>query len=518
MKVEAFDALYAPTSPMIQIAEGYGRWLDYQGMDEVEKRATEIAGRSYDHLHELVHILKQQQQQFGELSERLSANLELLEQREAYVMVTGQQVGVYGGPLFAVYKLLAVIKRAKEAEAKLGKPVLPIFWMATEDHDFAEINHVFTTQTFSRTLKKDALSTLPLAGKASVGELEFDRVKLELVQMAQRMLLNETETPHTLRLYQELIELIQESHSFAQFFGGMMRRFVGNDFLLFDPHASDVRALERPMFRRLIEQHDALQRALEHAFEDGMPSVELNKEAAHLFYHDGTRELLTKIDSVYTTKRGHRFTETELLNEIEAHPERFSNNVVSRPLMQDYLFPTLGYVAGPGEIAYWLQLRPLFHEIGWKMPLLLPRLGGLIVSSNDEKKLRQEGVTLEEYMKHPLPDHPFDDEAFEAKLYAYRTLTEAVSQEARSHGRRFESKSRHVLERLADEMRGEAKRDQYRLNARRIHLSTRLFPMNAPQERILSMVPMLNRHGLDIFERMKHAYEQSEAERCLFKV
>ena len=518
MKVEVFDALYASTSPMIQIDHGYGRWLDYRGMDEIEKRAQEIGERSYEHLDELVRIIKEQQRQFGGLSEALEADLDSLAQREAYVMVTGQQVGVYGGPLFAVYKLLAVIKRAKEASAKLGKPVLPIFWMATEDHDFAEINHVFTTQTFSRTLKKDALSTLPLAGKASVGDLEFERVKLELVQMAQRLLLNETETTHTSHLYRELIDLIQTSHSFAQFFGGMMRRFVGTDFLLFDPHAQDVRALERPMFRRLIEHHDALHEALGHAYEEGMPSVELNRDAAHLFYHDGTRELLTKTDGVYTTKRGHRFSEAELVAEIDSHPERFSNNVVSRPLMQDFLFPTLGYVAGPGEIAYWLQLRPLFHELGWKMPLLLPRLGGLIVSRNDEKKLRQEGVTLEEYMKQPLPDHAFDDEAFEEKLYAYRALTEAVSHEAGKQGRRFESKSRHVLERLADEMRAESKREQYRLNARRIHLSTRLFPMDAPQERILSMVPMLNRHGLDLFERMKDAYEQSDAERCLFKV
>ncbi len=518
MKVEAFDAQYAPSSPMIQIDRGYERWLDYQGMDDVEKRAEEITNRSYEHLHDLVRILKEQQRQFGELSDELTANLELLERREAYVMVTGQQVGVYGGPLFAVYKLLAVIKRAKQAEVTLGKPVLPIFWMATEDHDFAEINHVFTTQPFSRNLKKDALSSLPLAGKASVGDLEFERVKLDLVQMAQRLLLNETETPHTSRLYHELIDLIQSSHSFAQFFGGMMRRFVGTDFLLFDPHAQDVRALERPMFRRLIERHDALHEALAHAYEEGMPSVELNKEAAHLFYHDGTRELLTKSDGVYTTKRGHRFTETELIAEIEAHPERFSNNVISRPLMQDYLFPTLGYVAGPGEIAYWLQLRPLFHTLGWKMPLLMPRLGAVIVSRNDEKKLRQEGVTLEEYMTQPLPDHAFDDEAFEEKLYAYRALTEAIGQEARKQGRRFELKSRHVLERLADEMRAESKREQYRLNARRIHLSTRLFPMDAPQERILSMVPMLNRHGLDVFRRLKLAYEQSDSERCLFRV
>lgn len=518
MKIESFDALYARTSPMIQINDGYSEWLDYKGLDELEARAKELDDRSFEHLNELVGIIRTQQQQFGELSTSLESKLEQLANGKAYTMVTGQQVGIYGGPLFAVYKLLTVIKHAKRAEKRLGKPVIPIFWMATEDHDYAEINHVFTTQPLSRQLKKDALSTIPLAGKASVGDLEFDRLKIELVQMVQRLLVSETETPYTSDLYASLIDLIQESHSFAQFFGGMMRRFVGNDFVLLDPHKLEIRALERPMFYHLVTKHDALNSALRHSYEEGMPEVELNKEAAHLFYHDGTRELFTKVDGMFTTKRGHRFNETDLLREIEAHPERFSNNVVSRPLMQDFLMPTLAYVGGPGEISYWLQLRPLFHELGWKMPLLLPRLGALVVSRNDEKKLRQENVTIEEYINGPLPDYPFDEEAFDGELYSYRSLSEAVGNEAGKYGRRFESKARHMLERLAEEMRADAKRSQYRLNERRIHLSTRLMPLNAPQERILSMVPLLNRHGLDVFERMQSAYEQSEYERCLIKI
>jgi bacillithiol biosynthesis cysteine-adding enzyme BshC len=390
--------------------------------------------------------------------------------------------------------------------------------MATEDHDYAEINHVFVSQPLSRQLRKEALSTVPLAGKASVGELEFDRLKIELVQMLQRLLLAETETTYTMALYHELIDVVQASHSFAEFFGQMMRRFVGEDFILFDPHQPAVRALGRDAFKRLITDHDRLNMALHDAFEDGMPHVDLNREAAHLFYHDGTRELLTKQDGLFTTKRGHRFTEAELLQQVETSPERFSNNVVSRPLMQDHLFPTLAYIAGPGEIAYWLQLRPLFHVFDWKMPLLIARLGAVLVSVNDEKKLAQEGVTLLDYLTNPLPDHMFDDEAFDQSLYPYRTLTESLGREAGKRGHRFDAKARHVLERLADEMRAEAKRDQYRLNSRRIHLSTRLLPMDAPQERIWSMVPLMNRHGLDLFKRLFDVYERTDAERCLVKL
>ncbi|WP_338082714.1 bacillithiol biosynthesis cysteine-adding enzyme BshC [Exiguobacterium algae] len=518
MRIESFDALYGKTSPMMQVNDGYVKWLDYKGIEELEQRAMELDGRTFPHLDRLVQVIRSQQRTFGDVTEPLDEKLSLLAKGEAYTMVTGQQVGVFGGPLFAVYKLLTVIKQSNRAERMLGKPVIPIFWMATEDHDYAEINHVFTTQSLSRTLKKDALSSIPLAGKASVGDLEFERLKIELVQMLQRLLMSETETAHTPTLYAELVDLIQESHSFAQFFGGMMRKFVGNDFVLLDPHHKEIRELEVPMFKQIVKKHDSILNTFRHTFEEGMPEVELNKEAAHLFYHDGTRELLTKTEDAFTTKRGHRFTETELLEMIEQHPERFSNNVVSRPLMQDFLLPTLGYVGGPGEISYWLQLRPLFHLFDWKMPLLLPRLGALIVSSNDEKKLSQEHVTVEEYIQAPLPDHLFDDEAFDLDLYPFRTLTESVSQEAKKHGRRFESQARYALEKLAEEMRADAKRRQYRLNERRIRLSTRLMPMNAPQERILSMVPMLNRHGVELFKRIKSEYERSEYERCLIKV
>lgn len=518
MRIESLDAMYASSSPMIQIEEGYADWLDYKGMGELKARAEELDGRTYPHREALASILRTQQAEYGPLSEAMERKLEAFANGDAYTMVTGQQVGVFGGPLFAVYKLLTVLKRAKQAEAVLNKPVLPIFWMATEDHDYAEINHVFVPQPMSRQFRKETLSVVPLAGKASVGELEFDRLKIELVQMLQRMLLAETETVHTPSLYRELVDVLQQSHSFAQFFGKMMRRFVGQEFLLFDPHQKEVRTLGQTAFGRLIKGHDEVKQAFLQAYEPGMPEVELNREAAHVFYHDGTRELLTKEGDVFTTKRGHRFTEAELLAEIEAHPERFSNNVVSRPLMQDYLFPTLAYVAGPGEIAYWLQLRPLFHVFGWKMPILLPRLGAVLLSSNDEKKLRQEGVDLAEYLATPLPDHAFDDAAFDEQLYSYRALASAVGKEAGRHGHRFESSAKQLLERLADEMRAEAKREQYRLNDRRIHLSTRLVPMNAPQERIWSMVPMLNRHGLDLFKRLFRAYETSEIERCLVKL
>lgn len=518
MRIEAFDALYAQTSPMIQIEDHYRAWLDYTGMDQVTERASELNDRSFSHLPSLVQIIRDQQATFGGIMPELDRKLDALATRDAYAMVTGQQVGIFGGPLFAVYKLLTVIKQAKQAEAKLGKPVVPIFWMATEDHDYFEINHVFVRQPMSRQLRKESLSTIPLAGKASVGELEFSRLKVELVQLVQRLLRSETETTHTNTLYHELVELIQTSDSFGSFFGKTMRRFVGEDFVLFNPHDPRVRALEVKPFQQLIARHDAIQDVFATSFEDGMPAIELNREAAHLFYHDGTRELLSKVDGVFTTKRGHRFTESELMAEIERQPERFSNNVVSRPLMQDFLFPTLAYIAGPGEIAYWLQLRPIFHEFDWKMPLLLPRMGAVLVDRNDEKKLRQEGVAIASYLAAPLPDHLFDEEAFDESLYAYRALTEAVGQEAGRHGRRFVSRSKQALERIAEEMRAEAKREHAQWNARRIHLSTRLMPMNAPQERMLSMVPLLNRHGLDVLKRLKKEYEQATTERCIVRL
>lgn len=509
--LEPLEMLYAADSPMRNIHGEYTKWLDYQSGDYVA-RARELDARTYPHMPQLAAILGSQQERFGSLSADMSRKLEALGNGEAYAMVTGQQVGIFGGPLFAVYKLLTVIKEAKRAERTIGKPVVPVFWMASEDHDYAEINHVYMKQPFSRVLRKESLPLLPLAGKAPVSDLDFQMIKPELHQMLRELLRSETETGMTGLVYETFARLIEESRDFTEFFGRVMRACVGNEFLLFDAHAPEVRQLEIPFFSELVRRNDDLSAAFADSARPGMPAVELNREAAHVFYQDGGRELLLKEGDFFTTKRGHRFTEKELLELIQLHPERFSNNVVSRPLMQDYLFPTIGYVAGPGEISYWLQLRPLFHVFDWKMPILTPRLGAVLLSVSEEKKLSQEGTTLSAYLQAPLPDHQFDEEAYDERLYAFRNLTGALATEARLQGSKFESKVKTQLERIMSDMRADAKRQFHRHNHRRIELATHLCPMSAPQERMWTVVPFLNRHGMDVMKRLAHAYEASEYE------
>ncbi len=227
---------------------------------------------------------------------------------------------------------------------------------------------------------------------------------------------------------------------------------------MFNPHDPRVRALEVKPFQQLIARHDAIQDVFATSFEDGMPAIELNREAAHLFYHDGTRELLSKVDGVFTTKRGHRFTESELMAEIERQPERFSNNVVSRPLMQDFLFPTLAYIADQERLRIGSNCVRSSMNLIEDAPLIAT-YGSCLGRPKRREEIASRRCRHRIVSCCPLPDHLFDEEAFDESLYAYRALTEAVGQEAGRHGRRFVSRSKQALERIAEEMRAEAKRE-----------------------------------------------------------
>ncbi len=198
-------------------------------------------------------------------------------------------------------------------------------------------------------------------------------------------------------------------------------RFLGelvdHDIIFFDADTQAVRQLEIPFFERLIQDNAEIRQALSKGIQQTteLPDTFLNEEAAHLFVEDIGRDLLYPGQD-FVTKQGKTYTELELLALLYASPERFSNSVVTRPLMQDYLFPTLAYIGGPGEIAYWTRLRPLFHHFDWTMPLLIPRMGAVMLQAKEEKGLRRHGLSLEQVLQTGVPLAAFDATAIKRTI------------------------------------------------------------------------------------------------------
>lgn len=360
-------------------------WLDSQSDSRVDRsRLTEVL-RSYNakfNHHEAVR-----------------RSLELLEQPETLVISGGQQSGLFTGPLLVIYKIITTITAAREASEELGRPVVPLFWIAGEDHDWDEVNHTYVLDRSGEVVKlkieaeetgRSPVSYIP------VGEESFAR---PLEQLGE--LLQESE------FKQEIMELASNAarqgsmtSAFAEMIGDFFGRF---GLILLDSADPALRALEKPLFRTLIEKNDDLEAAYHKTADDIFSSgYELQADVAaggaNLFYiHEGMRLLLVKKDGSFTDRKGHvAFSKEELLELLERHPERFSNNVLTRPLMHEYLLPVLATVLGQGEISYWGITGRAFAELGMKMPPILPRMSYTVVEGTLHKHMEKYGLTFED--------------------------------------------------------------------------------------------------------------------------
>ncbi|CQR57539.1 bacillithiol biosynthesis cysteine-adding enzyme BshC [Paenibacillus riograndensis] len=318
-------------------------------------------------------------------------SLALLEQQGTLVITAGQQSGLFTGPLFVIYKAITTIQAAKEAAAQLGRPVVPLFWIAGEDHDWDEVNHTFILNRTGEVtkLKLDKAGDL----RSSVSNIKVEEESWQQIIEQLDGLLQDSE------FKPQVMEVIRESsaaagslsEAFAKLMGSLFGRF---GLILLDSADPGLRRLEAPMFQTLIKHNDELEAAYQAAAGEITDSgYELQAAvaagSANLFYiHEGTRLLLHKEEGRFTDRKGTvSFSREELLEQLEARPEQFSNNVLTRPLMQDYVLPVLATVLGQGELAYWAIPRLAFKVAGEQMPLILPRMSFTVVEGTLHKHM-----------------------------------------------------------------------------------------------------------------------------------
>ncbi|MFC4599401.1 bacillithiol biosynthesis cysteine-adding enzyme BshC [Cohnella hongkongensis] len=302
--------------------------------------------------------------------------LEKLE-RGALVVVGGQQAGLFGGALLIYYKALSVIQAAREAEHRLSRPVVPVFWIAGEDHDFDEANHV-NVQSPGGEVRRVRLE------RPEGPRLAVSRTPLSAEQWASALQELAAQLPDTEFKPQVLDRLqshVEDAPSLSLAFARLLADWFGrHGLLLLDADDPNLRALEGPMFRELISRNDELEAALKagESLVTGQGfrlQAETAAGSANLFLqHEQGRLLLHKDGGRFVDRRGVASLACEEMLELTAHrPDRLSTNALTRPLMQDYLLPVLATVLGPAEIAYWAILGPAFREFGMEMPIVLPR-------------------------------------------------------------------------------------------------------------------------------------------------
>ncbi|HLQ84172.1 MAG TPA: bacillithiol biosynthesis cysteine-adding enzyme BshC [Pseudogracilibacillus sp.] len=374
-------------------------YFEYNPFSSFEKRLDYLDKNEYQR-KELVEVLLEMNKNWG-ADTAVHQNIKRLESKNSVVVIGGQQAGLLTGPLYSINKIISIIKLAKQEEEKLKRPVVPVFWIAGEDHDFDEINHVnIKTET---GLKKHTVQQIP-EFKQSISEINIDSKKAG--KWLADIYLELNESYYSKVVYQDLLDMLKQSKTYVDFFAKLINKlFENTGLVLVDSGNRLLRKLETKYFMTLIENQELIAKSvfesLRSLHENNYSiSLDADKDDGHLFFHDnhGERILLKKTNSdLWEGKNQEINLSTAELVEIAKHsPHRLSNNVVTRPLMQEWLFPTLAFVGGYGEISYWASLKGAFKEVGLEMPPVVPRYSITYIPQTLDKILEKNNINLTE--------------------------------------------------------------------------------------------------------------------------
>lgn len=344
-------------------------------------------------------------------SPSIQHSLEKLKKNHSVVVIGGQQAGILTGPLYTIHKVISIIKLAEQKEKQLKIPVVPVFWIAGEDHDYQEVNHVFISNGQKPT---KWIYPEKILHKKMVTDIELD--KQVAISWIQKIIENFGETSYTKDILSFMHTQLERATTFVDFFANLiMEMFKDYGLLLIDSGDPHLRQLEKDILIQQITHHSSItnswlkqQRFI--SAQGYKPVIETNEQAANLFYYDkkGNERILLEFDHQkdrFVGKNGGiSFSMEELLALAARDPARLSNNVVTRPLTQECLFPTIAFIAGPGEIAYWAELKLIFEDFGMKLPPIVPRLNITLLDRSIETDINELHLELSDLLSHGTHD------------------------------------------------------------------------------------------------------------------
>ncbi len=349
---------------------------------------------------EMAPILERQNRRFG-CGDRTLEHMGDLTAEDCVAVVTGQQVGLFTGPLYTVYKALTAVQVARELRDR-GVKAVPVFWMDTEDHDLAEVTFLTVPGPDGGFLSADYRTRLfqrMPSGARPVGTVRLPDSIDAVVDEYMALLRGNRHFSETKTL---LAEAYRAGRTFTDAFAIMMSRLFENlGLVLFDPHDPEVKKLAAGVFAKAVscawEIQEATRKRDEELVKAGYHTqIRFQEDSTVLFYsYRGKRRAVTHKEDTFALKHTHRaFGRDELLRFAESHPERFSPNVRLRPILQDHLFPTLVYVGGPAEVSYFAQLEPLYRIYQRPMPAIWPRNSFTLIEPGTDALMVKHGISF----------------------------------------------------------------------------------------------------------------------------
>ncbi len=444
---------------------------------------------------------------------RVMESIDSLLDEDTYVVGSGQQPGVFGGPLYTFYKALSAII-ISDRLSDHGRRFVPLFWNASEDHDLSEVDHIYLMEK-----NKPCSIRYPIKGASrSASEVKLDFQEIEKVFGKIREITPQTEFKED--VFRNLEFLVRQSENLGDFFSRLLLFFFGqHGLVLIEPGI--LRPLMIPLFERMIKNPlrstELVNRAAARLKKRGYsPRIHKTPDLCGFFLR---RQKVT-----YNGKflvGGKSFSSRELLQWLEENPSDFSSNVVTRPVTQDYTLPTYAYVAGPSEIAYFAQLGKVYQEFGIEMPVIYPRFGATILENKVAKIIKKYGLAIQD-LRSPASQikkllrkelEPLFARARDDVSKVLLPMAESVGQIDETLGGSFQTSEKKILREIdsLEKRTVRCLRKQNSLMELQIYnAAENLFPLGDLQERKINFLEYLIKFGDDFVEVIHREFSSSD--------
>lgn len=361
-------------------------------IDAIEKTIADKQKENIDRKI-LVETIEKQYADVGVLHQHLKNNIDSLINEKTFCIVTAHQLNIFGGPLYYIYKIAQTISTCKQLKAKYPNyNFVPVYWLGSEDHDFEEINHIYLYNKKIEWQDKQGGATgaystqsiFPLIDeiKTILGENKYAN---QLIEIFQKAYSQPTLTQATRYLVNAL-------------FGECGLVVIDGNDKAFKQHYAEVmkdELINQNSIKLVVKQLEQLEAKgyKQQAFPREINLFYLSKNSRERIEFDASISKYTVLNTQYS------FTKDEILQELQNHPERFSPNVILRPLFQQKILPSLAYIGGAGELSYWLQLKPVFDFYNVNFPLLILRNSALLIYDATSKKIEKIGFEIQDFFK-----------------------------------------------------------------------------------------------------------------------
>lgn len=481
------------------------KFYTYEPKIESFKKIIEDKSRESINRTVLVEVLKNQYQK----SNIANSNLDLLLEKNTFTVCTGHQLCLFTGPLYFIYKIISTINLAEALKKKYPDfNFLPVYWMASEDHDFEEISSI---NLFGKKVNWSNPSA-----KGAVGRLKTDSLNVVIDELKQ--ILGDSENAN------ELIQLFKDAYLKHANLADATRYLVHQLFgeyglVIIDPDDARLKSEFSEIMKDDILDNTNYKLADQTIAELVQIGVkpQVNPREINCFY-------LTDKDRVRIEKNN--FTSESLSLELKKHPERFSPNVVLRPLYQQKILPNLAYVGGPGEIAYWLEYKAMFDHHKVTFPVLIPRNFALLNDEKTNQQIQKLGFSITDIFKDTdflLKEFVSKNATAELSLKEQEEKLVSVFAEISAKAIAVDStlkgsveaelqKTLNALKNMESKLlRSEKQKQETNINQIR-KLKDKFFPDGALQERFENFSPYYLKYGKQFIADLKEAFDPLEFE------